>query len=168
MNQCRRIRKRLSAYQDDEVGLALNVDIKTHLGKCEVCRGHYEALRQTCQELKALPEIDAGDRLTTTILDRVARSQPSPWLQVWGHFLRRLPAPAAMAALVAIGILMGSLAGRFWIDRLYPSNSTVLAYQSEPASTMASVKAFDAAPAGSFAQGYLQLITYSPEGRHAN
>ena len=167
MKTCRHIRKKLSAYQDGEVGAAQKDAIESHLRTCKGCQLHYEAFQQTFQVLKRLPDIQADEGLSLRILDRVTQAQPSPWNGIKGNFLRRLPVPAAMAALAVAGILFGLLMGNFWIEQELGYRRTSAVYRSEPALTVVSVKAFDAAPFGSFSEGYLQLITHSPEMGHA-
>ena len=164
MKTCRHIRKKLSAYQDGEVGAAQKDAIESHLRTCKGCQLHYEAFQQTFQVLKRLPDIQADEGLSLRILDRVTQAQPSFWNGINGNYLKRLPVPATM---VVAGILFGMLMGNFWIEQELGYRRTSAVYRSEPALTVVSVKAFDAAPFGSFSEGYLQLITHSPEMGHA-
>lgn len=167
MNPCHRIRKKISAYQDNEVGAVQKAAIEAHFRTCEGCRRHFETLQQSYQLLKLLPDIEADERLSLKILDRVSLSQQSLWIRVKDNFLGILPAPAVMVALAFSGILLGMLAGNFWVKQQILSNRTSATLQSNPALTIASEKAFDAVPAGSFTEGYLQLAAYNPELGHA-
>ena len=167
MNPCRPIRKKLSAYQDGEVGATEKDVIESHLHLCEECRMHYEALLQTSHLLKSMPVIEADDGLSLRILGRVNQTQASLWVQLKENLLRLVPAPAAMVALAVVGILVGTIMGDFWIKQQFLPIRTSTAFQSEPALTIVSVKAFDAAPSGSFAASYLQLTAFSQEIRHA-
>lgn len=167
MRPCRRIRKKLSAYQDGEIDAGQKEAIEAHLHTCEACRQHYEQLQVTCQMLKRLPDIEAGANLSLGILKRVSQAQASLWQRRMGRLFRRLPAPAAVVALAAAGIWVGVLVGHFWIEQGLGPFRKAAAFQSDQALTIASLKAFDAAPAGSFAASYLQLTAGNSEARHA-
>jgi predicted anti-sigma-YlaC factor YlaD len=167
MRPCRRIRKKLSAYQDGEIEAAQKEAIETHMRSCEACRRHYENLQETCQLLMRLPDIEAGANLSLEIIDRVSQAQDSPGIRIKNQFWQRLPVPAAMVALATAGIWVGILVGHFWIEQGYLPFRTAAAFQPDQVLTLASVRAFDAAPYGSFAADYLQLTTDNPEIRHA-
>lgn len=167
MNPCRRIRKRLSAFQDGELGAAEKDAIESHLHVCEECRMHYEELLQTYHLLRSIPAIAADEGLSLRVLERVDQTQGPLWVQLKENLLRLVPAPAAMAAMAVVGILVGTIMGNFWIRQQVLPVRTSTAFQSEPALTIVSVKAFDAAPSGSFAANYLQLTAFSQETRHA-
>jgi anti-sigma factor RsiW len=167
MDPCHRIRNILSAYQDNEVEAVQKAAIEAHLRTCESCRRHYEILQQTYQLLNRLPEVEADESLSIKILERVSLSRQSFWIRVKDNWLRLLPVPATMMAMVFSGILLGALVGHFWIEQQALSHRTVANSQSNLAFAIASQKAFDAVPAGSFTQGYLQLAAYKPEHGHA-
>jgi anti-sigma factor RsiW len=167
MRPCRRIRKKLSAYQDGEIDAGQKEAIEAHLHTCEACRQHYAQLQVTCQMLKRLPDIEAGANLSLEILDRVSQAQASLWQRSMGRLFRRLPVPAAVVALAAAGIWVGVLVGHFWIEQVHGPFRKAAAFQSDPALTIAALKAFDATPPGSIAASYLLMTTYSPETGHA-
>jgi anti-sigma factor RsiW len=167
MDTCDRIRKKLSAYQDGELENDSKETIESHLRKCKGCRRYYAALQRTYQALKRLPDIEADERLFLRILDRVVISRKSPWIVVQDSVSHLLPSPAAIAAVGIAGILIGLLGGHFWVEQQFPAPQSLSTTLSASALTIASVKAFDAVPSGSFAEGYLKLTTYSPEIRHA-
>lgn len=167
MDPCRRIRKKISAYQDNEVDNVQKAAIQAHFHTCEACRRYYETFQQTYQLLKRLPDIEADERLAINVLERVSLSQQSVWFRIKENLLQLLPAHAPAAALALFGILMGMLAGNFWVEQDAFFSRTVPALHSNLARTIASEKAFDAVPAGSFSEAYLQLAAYTPEPRHA-
>jgi predicted anti-sigma-YlaC factor YlaD len=167
MRACRHIRQKLSAYQDGEVEGAQKEVIDTHLHACEACRRRYGQLQETCQGLKRLPDIEASANLVLGIFARTSQAHISPWQRFTGYRWRLLPVSAAMVSLAVAGLWIGLLMGHFWIEQgLGPFRRSV-AFPSDHAITIASLKAFDAAPDGSFAAGYLQLTAYRPEARHA-
>lgn len=166
MKTCLSIRKKLSAYQDGEVGSAQKDAIETHLNACEDCRRQYEAWQQTYRMLKSLPEIKYEARLSRRILARVTQTQEPFWVRIKGNAFRLLPAPAAMAALCAAGILFGTVVGNYWTEKQFFLTRATSAFRSDQALTLASVKAFNATPPGSFAEGYLDAA-YNPEISHA-
>jgi predicted anti-sigma-YlaC factor YlaD len=166
MRPCRRIRKKMSAFQDGEIEAAQKETFETHLRSCASCRRYYENLQEIYQILGRLPEIKAGASLSLGIFDRVSQPREPLRLRIKNYFWLRLPVPAAMVVLAAAGLWVGVLAGHFWIAQGYLPLRTAAAFQPDQVVTLSSVKAFDAAPAGSFAAGYLQLTTHS-ETRHA-
>jgi predicted anti-sigma-YlaC factor YlaD len=167
MDPCHRIRKIISAYQDNEIEGVQKAAIQAHLHICEGCRNQYEILQQTYQLLKKLPDIEADESLAIKVLERVSHSQQSVWTRIKDDLRQLLPAHAPTVALAIFGILLGTLVGNFWIEQDAFFGRTIPALQSNLTLTIASERAFDAVPAGSFSEGYLQLATYNPEPSHA-
>lgn len=166
MKTCQSIRKKLSAYQDGEVGTAEKDAIEAHLRTCEACRKKHEALMQTYRMFRSLPEIEPAPGLSRRILDSATRTQEPFWIRVLGEALRWLPTPAAMVALAVTGLWVGAMLGNLLIEgQFHPSHSLSASF-SDPALTLTSVKVFDATPPGSFAQDYLNLVTRNQEASH--
>ena len=80
-----------------------------------------------------------------------------------GEAFRLLPAPAAMVALAAAGLLVGTMLGNLLIERQFHYSPSLSVSFSEQALTLASVRVFDATPPGSFAEGYLKLAIQNQE-----
>ena len=166
MDSCQIISKKLSAYQDGEVTPAEKTAIETHLRTCEACRTKHEALLLTYQILRNLPEIEPAPGLSRQIVSRATRVQERFWVRALGSAFRLLPASAAMAILAAAGLLIGTITGNFLTERQIHPSWVSSKFQSDQALTLASVRAFDATPPGSFAEGYLKLTAYNPEKGH--
>ena len=166
MDSCQIIRKKLSAYQDGEVTTAEKAAIETHLRSCEACRTKHAALLLTYQILRRLPEIDPAPELSRQIVNRATRAQEPFWVRVLGSAFRSLPAPAYMAILAAVGLLIGTIMGNFLTERQFIPSGGFSPFYSDQALTLASIQVFDATPPGSFAEGYLKLTAYNPETGH--
>ena len=166
MKTCQSIRKKLSAYQDGEVTTAEKDAIEAHLRTCESCRKQHEALLQTYRMLRSLPEIEPAPGLCRRIVDSATRARESFWVRALGEALRWLPAPAAMVALAVAGLLVGTMLGNLLIAGQFHPSPPLSASFSDQALTLASVRVFDATPPGSFAEGYLNLVTRNQELSH--
>jgi anti-sigma factor RsiW len=166
METCRHIRTKLSAYQDRELGPAEKDAVKAHLRTCEACREKYEALLQTYRMFRDLPAIEPAPGLTRQIVDSATRAQEPFWVRALGEAFRLLPAPAAVVALAATGLLVGTMLGNLLTEGQFHSSPPLSASFSNQALTLASVSVFDATPPGSFAGGYLKLTAYNPEINH--
>ena len=168
MKTCQSIRKKLSAYQDGEVGTAERDFIKAHLLTCEACTKQHETLLRTYQMLRSLPEIEPAFGLSRQIVESVKRIQEPFWVRTLGEAFRLLPARAAIVTLAVSGLLVGTILGNLLTDRQFhsssSSSSSSLAVSSPvQAITLAAIRVFDATPPGSFAKGYMQLASQNQE-----
>jgi anti-sigma factor RsiW len=163
MKTCQSVRKKLSAYQDGEATTAEKDAIDAHLRTCEACRKQHEALLQTYRMLRSLPEIEPAPGLCRRIVDSATRAREPFWVRALGETLRWLPAPAAMVALAVTGLLVGTMLGNLLIEGQFHPSHRLSASFSDQALTLASVKVFDVTPPGSFAEGYLNLVTRNQE-----
>ena len=163
MKTCQSVRKKLSAYQDGEVTSVEKDSIDAHLRTCEACRKLHEALLQTYRMLRGLPEIEPAPGLSRRIMDNASRAQEPFWVRALGGAFRLLPAPAAMVALAAAGLLVGTMLGNLLTERQFHSSPSLSVSFSDQALTLASVRVFDATPPGSFAEGYLKLAIQNQE-----
>jgi len=166
MKTCRNIRKKLSAYQDRELGPAEKDAIEAHLRTCAACRKKHEALLQTYRMLRSMPEIEATPGFSRQIVEKATQRQVPEWIGAFGGAFRLLPALTAMVTLAIVGLLTGALLGNLLTARQFDTPPPFSAFQTDKALTLASVQVFDATPPGSFAGGYLRLATYTPETRH--
>ena len=166
MKTCQSVRKKLSAYQDGEVGPDEKDAIEIHLRACEVCRRKHEALLRTYRMLSSLPEIEPAPGLSRRIVDNATQVQEPFWIRALGNAFRMLPAPAVMVALAAAGLLVGTMLGNFLTERQFRPSPAFSTFHSDQSLTLASVQVFDAIPAGSFAESYLKLANYNPEISH--
>ena len=166
MQTCRSIGKKLSAYHDGEVTMAERDAIQAHLRTCQACRQKHAALLMTYRMLRSLPEIEPAPELSRRIVNSATRSREPFWVRAPGAAFRLLPAPAAMGALAAAGLLVGTMLGNLLIkEQFHPSHPSAASF-SEQALTLAAVQVFDATPPGSFADDYLNLVSRQQEVNH--
>ncbi len=87
--RCRRIQKRLSAYQDGEIAGEERKRIAVHLEGCPACRSAYAELEQVWQSLEKIPEIEASAGFEGRLLERI-NDVPEPhtwWRFHWGPWV---------------------------------------------------------------------------------
>jgi anti-sigma factor RsiW len=157
MKTCQSVRKKLSAYQDRELRPADKDAIEAHLRTCEACRKKYEALLQTYRMLRGLSEIKPAPGLARWIVDSATRAQEPFWVRALGEAFRLFPARAAIIALAAAGLLIGTILGNVLTEGQFNPAHRLSASFSDQAPSLASVRVFDATPPGSFAESYLKL-----------
>jgi anti-sigma factor RsiW len=163
---CRRIQKRLAAYQDGEVGGKEGERIAAHLEGCPACRRAYAELEQAWQLLEKIPEIQPSPGFEGRLFGRIdAAPVPSAWWRFpWVDWVYRVcPAPAMAAVVLLAGAVLGG----------YLGNALVADFSSAPASVqvsradrdIVSFRAFAAAPPGTLGDGYLRMAHFSEEVR---
>lgn len=166
MKTCRSVQKKLSAYQDGEVGTTGRIVIETHLRTCEACRKQHDALLQTYRLFRNWPEIKPAPGLSRQIVKSATRAKEPFWARTLGRAFQLLPAPAVMVTLIAAGLLAGAMLGNMLTEGPFHLSPRLSVSFSDQPLTLASVKAFDATPPGSFAEGYLNLVTRNQELSH--
>lgn len=166
METCSNIRKRLSAYQDQELGSADKKAVEAHLRICEACRKAYDTLLQTYRLLEGLPAIDPPPGLLRQIIGRTTRQGKSVRIPYSQKIFRWIPVPALVILPAAIGLLMGALLGHvITAGQFHPAPRSPASF-SDQALTLASIRVFDATPPGSLANAYLTLAVTNPEMSH--
>lgn len=167
MKTCQSIRKKLSAYQDGEVTASEKDAIEAHLRNCDACRKEYESLIHTYEMFRSLPDMEPSPMLSSRIVEKAIRADEPVWVRILGGALRLVPGPAALASLAIVGLLGGVLLGNLLTDGRYRA-SPEFTYDSSRTTTLASLAIFDAAPPGSFADGYLKIARFTKEASHEN
>lgn len=76
---CERIRRLLSAYEDQELPDCMKGDINAHLGECAGCRSDFHALKQLRLELDRQAEIDPGVSFPARIMARLQPKREARW-----------------------------------------------------------------------------------------
>lgn len=112
---CRCVQSKLSAYCDGELRGTESLQVRDHLGRCEVCMAELEALREVTSHLQQLsqvpaPPLGAEERVVTRI-----RSAS-------GVAVRRLP-QIALAGL-AFGAVLGVIALNLFNSSLSSGSSS--------------------------------------------
>lgn len=164
MVSCKKIRQKLSAYQDNELGRELEGVIKNHLDVCVTCKETYKMLLDTSHLVSSLPEIEPPARMLQQVLDRAAgpvKTNANQHLTKRRWRLPGLPVPAGMAALAGTGIVLGIMLGNL-LSTGHPSRSLQPSERLfHQAPVLSAMNAFDSTPPGSFAGSYLKLVSFN-------
>jgi predicted anti-sigma-YlaC factor YlaD len=111
MMKCQNVQKKLSAYQDRELKLKEQEQVKSHLLNCQSCREQYEKLERVWQTLGEFKEIRPDPWFYPQLVRKVKEPRERgllPGLQ-WVFPILRTPAIASI--VLAIGILTGVYLG---------------------------------------------------------
>jgi anti-sigma factor RsiW len=157
--RCRNIQKRLSAYQDKELRPGEQEEVRKHLLSCNSCREEYENLERIWQTLGKLEEIHPDYWFYTQLLRKIKEPREQGFFPRVLWVFRMLRTPAFASVLLAVGILVGTYLGNIL------ARCDFLSFQSERPTysqevVFDSLKAFDPAPPGTLAHGYLQMSDY--------
>ena len=161
---CRRIRKRLAAYQDGEIGEEERDRVSTHLQGCPSCRSCYAELEQVWQSLGKIQEIKASrefDRRLSEKINAVPESRLRrrfPWVFQW------FPAPAMVFILLLMGIALGAYMGKLLMESS-ARHVVSLAGNSPESTGIYSFSAFAAVPPGTLGDGYLRMANFTEDRR---
>ncbi len=159
MMKCHDIQKKLSAYQDGELRLGELEEISRHLLSCQSCREQYEMFDQVWQSLGKLDEIRPEPWFYAQIVRKIKEPRERGLLPTLERLFRPLRTPAIASILLAIGILTGAYLGNILARcDFLPFRPTQPTYSQEV--VFDSLKAFDPAPPGTLAHGYLQMADY--------
>lgn len=154
----RDIRKKLSAFQDEEVNQVQKENIEIHLQSCQECKKQFAEMIHTYQSIEKLPQIEHDPVFTRQVMARI--NNTSLLDHFLKKFLRPLPVPAAMTAMVIIGLLSGTLLGNLVIQNQLNSlelSSTANYPDKENIVTSLSIDSFNAVPPGSIADSFLHV-----------
>jgi anti-sigma factor RsiW len=157
--RCHNIQKKLSAYQDKELKPQELEEVRRHLLDCQSCRTLHERLEQTWQTLGELEEIRPDPWFYPRLAIKIKESREKTGSPVLQHVFQLLRTPAIASILLAIGILAGTYLGNILVRcDFLSSQSDRTTYTQEV--VFDSLKAFNPAPPGTLAHGYLQMVNY--------
>ena len=163
---CHRIKKRLAAYQDGEIGGKERERISAHLRDCPSCRIVLAELEQVWQSLEKIPEIQASPGFERRLFARV-NAVPDPrswWRFPWASWIyRAYPASAMAAVLLLVGTLLGGYLGNAVVSGL--SSAPAQVHASRTDTGIVSFWVFAAAPPGTLGDGYLRIAHFTEEYR---
>ena len=161
--KCRRVQKKLSAYQDGELKPLEREEISRHLLSCGSCREKYEQLDRVWQTLGGLEEISPSPWFYPQLVRKLKESRNRGLLPALQHVFRFIGAPAVASIILVIGLAAGSYLGSNLARRdLFPSQS--IAVSDSQSGFFASMRVFDPAPPGTLAEGYLRMASYEENG----
>lgn len=151
---CTAIRKKLSAFEDGEVSPAWRSNIEAHLAICPDCQQAQADLQHLWLALEdgvpCHPQPDFSQAVMRKITEQ---SEPRifDWIRAWDFMF---PAPAAVAAMVVLGLVIGG-----WMGKAAVENRIAVATAPIQAATLEALDVFAPTPKGSLAQGYLLLVS---------
>jgi predicted anti-sigma-YlaC factor YlaD len=157
--KCHNAQKKFSAYQDRELKPREQEEISSHLLNCQSCREQYEKLERVWQTLRELEEIRPGPWFYPQLVRKVKEPRERGLLPGLQWVFPMLRTPAIASILLAIGILAGTYLGSILARHdLLPSQNDPLI--NSQGTLFSSLKVFDPAPPGTFADGYLRMVSY--------
>ena len=157
--KCRSVQKKLSAYQDRELKPLEEEELSRHLLSCRSCRKEYEQLDCVWQTLGGLEEISPGPWFYPQLARKLKEPRKRGLLPTLQHVFRFIGAPAIASIILVIGLAAGSYLGSNLARRdLFPSQG--IPVSDSQSGFFASMRVFDPAPPGTFAEGYLRMASY--------
>ena len=160
--KCDSVQKKLSAYQDGELKPQEQNEVSSHLLNCRSCRDQYEELEQAWHTLGELEEIRPDPWFYSQVRRKIKEPRQKGVVPTLHHVFRLLRTPAIASILLAIGILAGTYLGNILARcDFFPFQSAQPTYSQE--ALFDSLKVFDAAPPGTLAHGYLQMVSYKED-----
>jgi len=161
--KCHRVQKKLSAYQDGELKPLEQEDLGRHLQICRPCREEFEKLERVWQTLGGLEEISPGPWFYPQLVRKLKEPRKRDLLPTLQHVFRFIGAPAIASIILVIGLAAGTyLGGNLARRDLFPSQS--IPVSDSQSGFFASMRVFDPAPPGTFAEGYLRMASYEESG----
>jgi predicted anti-sigma-YlaC factor YlaD len=157
--KCRNIQKKLSACQDTELEPREQEQVRSHLLSCQTCSEQYENLEQVWQTMGELKEIHPDQWFYQQVVRKIREPRQQGLLPNFQRVFRLMPSPVIASILLVIGILAGTYLGSILARHdLLPSQNDPLI--NSQGTLFSSLKVFDPAPPGTFAHGYLQMVSY--------
>jgi predicted anti-sigma-YlaC factor YlaD len=110
--KCSRIKRKLSAFLDNEVSNEEKRNILTHLRNCNDCQKKLEKLHQISDSLNLLEEIEIPSYFMVRLKQRIAENRKSRFftLPFW-EWKRYVFAPVGIPVLFIVSMLIGSYLG---------------------------------------------------------
>jgi len=157
--RCHNVQKKLPAYQDKELNPREQQEVSKHLLSCQTCREQYENLEQVWQTMGELQEIHPDQWFYQQIARKIREPRQQGLLPNFQRVFRLMPSPVIASILLVIGILAGTYLGNILIRcDFLPFQPQQTSYSKE--ALFDSWKAFDPAPPGTLAHGYLRMVSY--------
>jgi anti-sigma factor RsiW len=157
--KCRNIQKKLSAYQDRELKPREREEVSRHLQGCQSCREEYEKLERVWQTLAEMQEFSPDPRFYLQLVRKINQPREHGFFPSLQWVFGLLPTPAVASIILMVGILVGTYLGNALVRcDFLPFQPERPTYSQE--ALFDSLKAFDPAPPGTLAHGYLQMVNY--------
>ncbi len=161
--KCRIVKKKISAYQDRELKPRVQEEVACHLAECRECRAQFARLEQLCLTLEEMEEVRPSPLFYRQLVRKIKESREQRTLPSFQHIFRLLRGPAFAAIILIVGLTAGGYFGTIVAQSgLFPFQQNPVSYaQEDPLFT--TLKFFDPAPPGTFADGYLRMASYKED-----
>jgi len=124
--ECTSVRKRLTAYIDNELDAQTRGIVKTHLNLCSTCSLEYDGLKKTLANVRAWRSRPLPEGFVATVRERAERGEAPrrtrTRLSVLLEWLVALPRPAwqvaAACALLIVGVVLGHVVWPREVERV--------------------------------------------------
>jgi anti-sigma factor RsiW len=157
--KCSKVQKKLSAYQDRELEPKEREQVRSHLLICRSCREQFAEFERAWQTLGELQEIRPDPWFYPQLLRKIKELSEKGLFPTLQHVFRSFRAPAIASIILIVGLAAGSyLGGILTRFGLFPSQTDLASYVQGTFFT--SVRVFDPAPPGTFAEGYLRMVSH--------
>jgi anti-sigma factor RsiW len=155
--KCHSVQKKLSAYQDNELKPEEHEQVKNHLQSCRSCRKQFAELDRVWQTLGELEEIRPDPWFHQQVVRKIKEPRKHGLFPAFERLFQFLRTPIMVSTILLIGIMVGSYLGSI-LSRsdLFPLQTNPPSYSQEVFFT--SMRIFDPAPPGTFADGYLRMV----------
>jgi anti-sigma factor RsiW len=151
--KCRIVRRKLIAYLDGELRERQRILIEEHLSQCDKCREEAGLLVKTSNFLKNWENIEPSENLEANFWRRVSSEKEREALsQPILRQLTRFALPAAVAAALTAGVILGNLVGKTM------SSQAVSSWEEEYVSRVG-LDSFQDSPSGSLSEVYFNLAS---------
>jgi anti-sigma factor RsiW len=152
--KCTEVHKHLSAFEDGELSSALRSDIESHLATCSDCQQSRDNLHRLWFALEDSPVPQPRPDLSQEIMRKITEQSGQRRLDRMRFLEQMIPRPAALAAMVVLGLLVGG-----WMGKAVMINPASRVMGLEQNTLLDGLDVFTPTPRGSLAQGYLVLIS---------
>jgi anti-sigma factor RsiW len=156
--KCRNIQKKLSAYQDGELGPREQEEVARHLLSCRGCREQFAELKRVWKIVGQLDEVHPDPWFYGQIVRKIKQPREQGLLQSLQWVFQELRGPAIASIILIIGLLAGTYLGSILVRcDLFPFQSNPV---GDSSGILTSMRVFDPAPPGTLAEGYYRMASY--------
>jgi len=158
--ECSQVKKRLSAFLDNEVTEEEKPQISEHLKSCIQCTKELESLAQVSEFLDVMEKVEVAPYFIVRLKQRIRdeKSKRIIRLPFFGS-IKRVVVPVGLAALFIISILGGNQLGRLFYQREI-DNVTEL---NEELADFSGTTTFEDFSEGSLGEALASLVTEGGE-----
>jgi anti-sigma factor RsiW len=153
--ECSQVKKRLSAFLDNEVTAEENSKISEHLKSCIKCSKELEALSQVSDFINVMDEVEVSPYFMVRLKQRIRGESSKGFIGLpFFESIKRIAVPVGIAALFIISILGGNRLGSLFHQREI-NNLTEL---NEELADFSGTTTFDDVSEGSIGEALAGLI----------